>query len=109
MSDTLENIFNDIKNYLELKKEYAKLNIIEKTSMIGTFVLIFCISIWAFFFASVYLSIALVFVLERAFNNIVPALFIVSGLNLLIIILLIIFRKPLFMNPLVRLISKLFK
>jgi hypothetical protein len=105
----LENIFNDIKNYVELKKEYAKLTIIEKTSLIATFILIFFISIWAFFLASVYLSIALVFVLEKAFDNIIPALFIVSGLNLLIIILAVVFKKLLFINPLVRLISKLFK
>lgn len=104
-----ENVIVDLKEYVSLQREYWKLASVEKISLIVSFTIIILISIGAFFFASIYFSVALVFLLKGALGSFVPALFIVSGINLLIIVLTVAFRKVLFFNPMVRMVSKLFK
>ncbi|MDR1729866.1 MAG: hypothetical protein LBR52_04310 [Prevotellaceae bacterium] len=105
----IENIISDFTEFAAIQKEYWKLNAIEKLSLIVSFIIIVFICLSAFFFAFAYLSVALVFVFEEMLGDFAPALFIVSGINLLIIVLIILFRKALFFSPMARLISKLMK
>jgi hypothetical protein len=105
----LGNIVADLKEYLTVQKEYWKLDIIEKLSLIVSFFVIVLLCMGAFFFAFAYFSIALVFLFEAVFGSFVPALFIVCGINLLVIALIVLFRRFLFFSPMVRLISKLLK
>ena len=105
----LEDIVADLKEYITIRKEYGRLNIIEKVSLSVSFFMIVLLCMGVFFFAFVYFSMALVFLFEKIFGSLVPALFIVCGINLLIIALIILFRKFLFFSPMVRLISKFLK
>jgi len=106
--NVLESIIADLKEYVILQKEYWKLNTIEKLSLTVSFFIIVLLCMGAFFFAFAYFSIALVFLFKEMLG-IVPALFIVCGINLLIIAMIILFRRFLFFSPMVRLISKLLK
>ena len=105
----MQCIISDFKEYATLQKEYWKLDAIEKLSLIVSFIIIVLLCMGAFFFAFAYFSIALVFLFKEMLGDSALALFIVSGINLLIIALIIIFRKFLFFSPMVRLISKLMK
>ena len=107
--NTSESIIADIKEYITIQKEYWKLDAIEKLSLIASFCIIVLLCMGAFFFAFAYFSVALVFVFEEMLGNFIPALFVVCGINLLIIALIILFRRNLFFSPMVRLISKLLK
>jgi len=113
MSEYSENnisaIWADIKEYVSIQKEYCKLEVIEKLSLIVSFLLITLFCIGFLFLALVYCSLALLFLLESAFGSIIPALFLVGAANVLIMLLLLAFRKHLFINPVVRLVDKLFK
>ena len=105
-----ENIISDLKEYATVQQEYWKLSTIEKLSLAVSFFVIVLLCMGFFFFAFAYFSIALVFLFAEIFGgNFAPALFIVFGINLLIIALIILFRKFLFFSPMVRLISKFLK
>ncbi len=103
------NVLTDLKEFIAVQNEYWKLNMIEKLTLVVSFFMIVFLCMGVFFFAFAYFSVALVFLFEEVFNSFVPALFIVCGINLLIIALIIILRKFLFFTPMVRLISKLLK
>ncbi len=103
------SIIADLKEYIVVQKEYWKLDAIEKLSLIVSFFIIVLLCMGAFFFAFAYFSIALVFLFQEIMGDFASALFVVCGINLLIIALIIIFRRFLFFNPMVRLISKLLK
>jgi len=105
----LESIVADLKEYIIVQKEYWKLDTIEKLSLIVSFFIIVLLCMGAFFFAFAYFSIALLFLFKGILGDFVSALFIVCGINLLIIALIIIFRRFFFFSPMVRLISKLLK
>jgi len=105
----MECIISDFREYATIQKEYWKLDAIEKLSLIVSFIIIVLLCMGAFFFAFAYFSIALVFLFKEILGDSALALFIVSGINLLIIALIILFRKFLFFSPMVRLISKLMK
>jgi hypothetical protein len=107
--NVLEDIAADLKEYITVQKEYSKLNIIEKVSLSVSFFMIVLLCMGAFFFAFIYFSVALVFLFEKFFGSFVPALFLVCGINLLIIALIILFRKSLFFSPMIRLTSKFLK
>ena len=104
-----KQVIADLKEYIAIQKEYWKLNTIEKLSLIVSFFIIILLCMGVFFFAFAYFSIALVFSFKEILGDFVPALFIVCGINLLIIALIILFRRFLFFSPMVRLISKLLK
>jgi energy-coupling factor transporter transmembrane protein EcfT len=104
-----EDIVADLKEYIAVRKEYHRLNIIEKISLSVSFFMIVLLCMGAFFFAFIYFSVALVFLFEKIFGSFVPALFLVCGINLLIIALIILFRKSLFFSPMIRLVSKFLK
>ena len=102
-------IWADIKEYISVQKEYCKLTVIEKLSLIVSFLLVTLFCIGFFFLAFFYCSLALLFLLENAFGSIIPALFLVGAMNVLVLLLLLAFKKYLFINPVVRLVSKMFK
>jgi len=113
MAESSKNIFEcvitDLKEYATVQKEYLKLNTIEKLSLAVSFFVIVLLCMGVFFFAFAYFSVGLVFWFAELLGNFVPALFIVCGINLLIIALIILFRRFLFFSPMVRLISKFLK
>lgn len=106
--ENIQQLFIEFKKYLELQKEYTKLEIIEKLSiLLSTFILVVLVvtlSVVVLF----HLSFSLVYVLLPLVGSLITSYAIIACFHILLIILLVLFRKKFIINPTVKFIAKLF-
>lgn len=105
--DSLRNIFEQSKEWLRLEFEYAKLTAAEKiTILMGSLIIGFvCLLL------GMVVLIMLAFSLAEVFKMLMsPALAYLStaGAICLLLILLYLFRKQMLLNPIAKLITKVF-
>jgi len=103
-----QQIIEECKKYIELQKEYVKLELIEKITIIFStlmlIMLIFILSMMVLF----YLLFSLAYLLEPHVGGLTNSFLIISGIVLLFTILLYVFRKKVIINPILNFIAKLF-
>lgn len=99
-------LWDELKDYLKINVEYAKLTAAEKISVFLTAAAvalgIFFLAIIFFFFLSLALVNWLAISIGLAWSYAI-----MSAFYLLLIGVLIVFRKPLIMNPVAKFVSKL--
>lgn len=106
--DNLQTLFNELKKYVELQKDYIKLDIVQKlTILISALVLILVIMILGMI-ALFYLSFMLVYILEPHVGGLTISYAIISGCILLLIAGIYFFRQRLIVHPLTRFLANLF-
>ena len=105
--NSYSNLWIQIKKYLKLNIEYARLTASEKlTVFLATAVIALGIALFGIIFVF-FLSLAVVNWLAPAIGFALSYV-IMSGFYLLLIVLLYIFRRELIFNPVAKFISKLF-
>ena len=105
--EEIRSIFDQSKTWLRLELEYAKLTIAEKLTLLMSTLIIGFVCL----LLGVVVLIMLAFSLAEAFRLIMdPALADLStaGVICLLLILLYLLRKPLLLNPIARLITRVF-
>ena len=102
------HIWDEIKKYFQCEIEYAKLTATEKLTVILTAMAVITVIIILGGMALFYMSFALVYLIESWIDSTFGAYMIVSGLLLLMLGIIIIFRKSFILDPIARFISKLF-
>ena len=106
MFDTQNNAFRKLfeegKKYINLQIDYAKLTATEKISVILGMSVLFAVILVLSVGAGIYLSFALVYLLEP----LVGSYAIVGAVFLLLIAIVILFKKKLILVPITRFISK---
>lgn len=104
--DDIQNIFEQGKTWLALEINYAKLSLAEKLTVLMTTLIIGFICALLGFVALILLGFSLV---ELFKMMMVPALafLCVAGIMLLILVLIWLLRKPLLLNPLARMITRI--
>ena len=106
--ETIQQLFLEFKKYLLLQKEYTKLEVIEKLSiLLSTLILILLIVILSMM-ALFYLSFTLAYMLVPVVGSLIASFSIIAGFHILLIILLFIYRRALIINPMVKFIASLF-
>ncbi|WP_346696012.1 phage holin family protein [Barnesiella viscericola] len=109
MPDTTENalkrLFDEGKKYLTLQIDYAKLTATENLSVILGMSVLFIIILVLAVGAGIYLSFALVYLLEPLVG-IVGSYALLGALFLLLIALVVIFKQRLILAPITRFISR---
>lgn len=106
--ENFQQLFFEFKKYLELQKEYTKLEITEKLTIIFSTLILVLILITLGMVALFYLLFALAYVLEPLVGGLMTSFSIIAGINILLIILIAIFRKQLIINPMVHFLANLF-
>lgn len=105
--DELQSLFNQSKQWLMLEAEYAKFTVAEKlTLLLGSLIIGFVCMLFG-----MVVLIMLAFALVELFKlMMVPALAFLStaGVICVLLALIFVFRKQLLLNPIARLISKVF-
>ena len=104
--DDIENIFEQGKTWVSLEIEYAKLSLAEKLTMLLTTLIIGLICLLLGFVALILLSFCFV----ELFRDIMcPALafLTVAGIIIFLLVMLWVFRKPLLLNPLARMLTRI--
>ena len=106
-SENIQSLWTEAKNYLELQKEYLKLDSAEKLSVllsaVATTALCLILALAALFF----FVIALAFWLARLVG-IAQSFTIMGGVLLLVIIVTLLFRKRWIVQPITRFVAGLF-
>lgn len=104
---SLKMLIDEIKQYLELNLEYAKLTGAEKTTVLLTAVALSAVvgvlAVLIFFF----ISIACVHWLGLVLNMAL-AYSIMAGVYVLLLVIALVFRRQLIVNPVARFITRLF-
>ena len=89
--ENFQQLFFEFKKYLELQKEYTKLELTEKlTILFSTLIMV------------------LVLIILGMVGGLMASFAIIAGINVLLIALVIIFRKQLIISPMVNFLANLF-
>ena len=106
--ENIQQLFAEFKKFLVLQKEYTKLELTEKlTILLSTLIMILVLTILGMV-ALFYLLFALAYVLEPLVGGLMASFAIIAGINILIMALFIIFRKQLIISPMVNFLANLF-
>ncbi len=105
--ENFQQLFFEFKKYLELQKEYTKLELTEVTILFSTLIMVLVLIILGMV-ALFYLLFALAYILEPLVGGLMASFAIIAGINVLLIALVIIFRKQLIISPMVNFLANLF-
>ena len=106
--DNLQSLVTEIKKYVDLQKDYVKLDITHKlTVLLSTLILILVLVVIGMI-ALLYLSFTLVYVLEPHVGGLMNSYAIITGVILLIGALIYLFRQRLIVQPLTTFLANLF-
>lgn len=107
LTDEIKSIFSDSKEWITLQIEYTKLTAAEKMTILGGAITLgaICLLIGVVILFVLALSLIDTFKLFMA-----PALacLAVSGCLIILMVILVIFKKPLILNPIAKFLTKLF-
>lgn len=106
--ESIKQLFTAFKKYLELQKEYTKLEVTEKLSVLLSTLLLALLAVTLGMVVLFYLSFTLVYILAPLVGGLMAGFAIITCILLLVLVLLITFRKQLIINPTVKFIAKLF-
>ena len=103
--ENLQQLFVEFKKYLKLQKEYTKLEITEKLSILLSALVLLSVVIILGMVALFYLSFALAYILDPLVGGLMVSFSIIAGFHLLLVLLVITFRKKLIISPMVNLMK----
>ncbi len=106
--ENFQQLFTEIKTYLELQKEYTKLELVEKLSILFAMSILILVIVVLALLALFYLSLALAYILEPYVGGLKFSFLIIGGMNLLLILCMVLLKKRIFINPMVRFLGNLF-
>lgn len=105
---THEHIIRELKNYADLRVDLLKLDIIEKVSRILSVFLVSILALLLLIVGLFYATMAFVYWTEAIFGSLVPGFGIVTLFFLAMALLMYLLRARLFINPFIRVFSKIF-
>ncbi len=106
--ESIRELCAEFKKYLELQKEYTRLELVEKLTILLSTLILVLILILLSGMALFYLSFALAYLLEPLVGGLLGSYLLIAGGNLLFIALIYAFRKPLIVSPIVNFLGQLF-
>ena len=98
LNELLAALKAEIKDWVETRTKLLQLNVFEKTAIVGSFLVFGIIIINVLFFAFLFAFFALGFLLGKWVNSTAGGFAIISCFYLLILIVMMIFRKAIFMG-----------
>ena len=106
--ENIQQLFAEFKKFLVLQKEYTKLELTEKlTILLSTLIMILVLTILGMV-ARFYLLFALAYILEPLVGGLMVSFGIIAGINVLLIAIIYFFRRQLIISPMVNFLANLF-
>lgn len=106
--DNIQQLFFEFRKYLDLQKKYTLLEVAEKISILVSTLILILVVIVLGMMTLFFLSFTLVYILEPLVGGLVASYAIITGIHLLLIGILFLFRKQLIINPLIKFTAGLF-
>ena len=100
-------LFTDIKDYVKLQGDYVKIEFVEKITKILSLLLFILIVVVLAIGMLFYLLFSLAYILAPTVGFVI-SFGIIAGIYLVLLTVVLIFRKSLIVNPLLRLIVAMF-
>jgi hypothetical protein len=100
--ETLDETFGSVKSYFNLKTELFKVILFERLSKFLTKALTLIIYVFLFFFLVLFLSLAFVQYYRETGGNLIHGYIIVASFYLIIGVIIRLFSKKIFLNPMVK-------
>ncbi len=105
--ETIAQLVEEVKKYLAMKGEYAKLDVAEKLVKVVTAIIMICLLTTLGLIILGFLSLTVASALEPVIGK-TAAFAIIAGFYLVLFVLCILFRKKWIEAPLVRFFASLF-
>lgn len=105
--DSLQSLFTEVKHYVDLQKDYAKLDITHKLIILLSTLILILVLVVLGMIALFYLSFTLAYVLEPLVGGLTTSYAIITGAILLLGILIYLFRQKLIIQPLTNFLANL--
>ncbi|NCC99188.1 MAG: hypothetical protein EOL95_05710 [Bacteroidia bacterium] len=102
-----KQLLNDAKEYISLRYDLLRLEVLEKLSLILSLFILIVVSVMLALVAFVYFSLAFAYYLKSLLGSMTPGLCIIGGIFILMLILIALLRKQLIINPLIKHVSKI--
>ena len=96
LSELLSALKAEIKEWVEVRIKLLQLHIFEKTAVVGSFLIYGIIIINLLFFAFLFAFLALGFLIGKWISSIAGGFAIISFFYVLVLIMILIFRKGIF-------------
>lgn len=106
--ENMRQLFMEFRKYLELQKEYTQLEVTEKLSKLLATLLLVLLVVLLGVVVLFHLSFALVYVLAPLVGGLMMSFALIACFHILLIVLLVRFRKRLIIDPTVKFIAELF-
>ena len=106
--ENIQQLFAEFKKFRVLQKEYTKLELTEKlTILLSTLIMILVLTILGMV-ALFYLLFALAYILEPLVGGLMVSFGIIAGINIILIAIIYFFRRQLIISPMVNFLANLF-
>ena len=102
LKDLIATLFSDVKKYLDVKFDYYKLDIVEKIILIFSKLFVVLLLMIVLPIITIFFSFGLAYYFGEILNSVYLGFFAVAGILLVFGILILIFKKPLFIRPLLK-------
>ena len=96
LSELISALKADIRDWVEIRLKLLQLNVFEKTAIVGSFLIFGIIIINLLLFAFLFAFIALGFLLGKWINSVAGGFAIICFIYLVILAIMLIFRKAIF-------------
>ncbi len=106
--ETLGQLFEECKKYILLQKEYMRLELVEKLTVLSSTCIMVVIAIILGMMALFYLSFSVAYILAPHVGGLTVSFAIITVFLLLLLAVVYVFRKQLIVRPLVRFMANLF-
>lgn len=106
--ETLGQLFEECKKYILLQKEYMRLELVEKLTVLSSTCIMVVIAIILGMMALFYLSFSVAYILAPHVGGLTVSFAIITTFLLLLLAVVYVFRKQLIVRPLVRFMANLF-
>ena len=107
-AETFQQLYEEVKKYIALQTEYLKVEFVEKLSILLSALLIVALVIVLVVIALFYLFFSIAYAVEPLVGSLSLSFGIISGVYFVLTGILVLLRKQIIINPLVKFLSNLF-
>lgn len=105
---SIRQLVKEFKAYVEMQKEYTRLELTEKLTLIFSTMILIMVLILLGVMVLLYLSLSLAYILAPYVGGLLGSYAIIAGLVFLLAVFIAIFRKKLIINPIANFFAKHF-
>ncbi len=105
--ENFKQLFIELKRFLELQKDYLKLDAVEKLSKLFYMIVLAFLLSSLTMIALFYLMFTCAYLLDQWLDNLAASFGIVTAIVAIIALLVYAFRKPLIIEPMVRTLANI--